>query len=188
MERLGGGNLLTCILQYRKKKKKKRNTKTPFIFFCSFCSGKRWKTRRSMTAWKEGVNLYRVTRIIYFSRKRTLPFARREKGSRLAEFIALIQIYRVKVRVNGDRSEVIRRKSNPLRPSDAKVVFWNNALQVMSFYSNPDNATAGKIRSASASLPFLHAPLSLSLSSPSFLSTLSRIYTLSTRRHSIWIL
>lgn len=114
-----------------------------------------------MTAWKEGVNLYRVTRIIYFSRKRTLPFARREKGSRLAEFIALIQIYRVKVRVNGDRSEVIRRKSNPLRPSDAKVVFWNNALQVMSFYSNPDNATAGKIRSASASLPFLHAPLSL---------------------------
>lgn len=166
MERLGGGNLLTCILQYRKKKKKKkRGTRKHRSFFSAAFAvenvGKRGG--RSMTAWKEGVNLYRVTRIIYFSRKRTLPFARREKGSRLAEFIALIQIYRVKVRVNGDRSEVIRRKSNPLRPSDAKVVFWNNALQVMSFYSNPDNATAGKIRSASASLPFLHAPLSLSI-------------------------
>lgn len=137
---------------------------------------------RSMTAWKEGVNLYRVTRIIYFSRKRTLPFARREEGSRLAEFIALIQIYRVKVRVNGDRSEVIRRKSNPLRPSDAKVVFWNNALRVMSFYSNPDNATAGKIRSPplSSSLPFLHAPLSLY---PSSFLSITNLH--STRRHSI---
>lgn len=42
MDRLGGGNLLTCILQYRKKKKKKKEEHENTVHF--FLQLLQWKT------------------------------------------------------------------------------------------------------------------------------------------------
>lgn len=96
MERLDGGNLLTCILRYRKKKKKKRNTKTPFIFFCSFRSGKGWKTRRplddSVKRGREFISRYADN--LFFKKKNSSV---RTKGGR---FTAR-GVYRVNSNLSG---------------------------------------------------------------------------------------